>query len=502
MDSLRQKTTSICVFAFFFALAFSNFLRASDDGLSVLIEACRNVGDNPTLIKSMYLEVEEVVESVDFSPERFEKIKAEMTRDFLRMYADDPETLKQSLAAIPDIIKGLNSEQRTQQRFLLRVDDTVRHVTKSSTRGWMADAETWDEWQTVLQRRADRAKGEKGISVKSEHKDYSVAVGVTSFNVVAFHRFGRIQGATSIAVSLGLLGQRDDYSKYDFLQENVDRFKKSVADAEKTTNFFFCRIVGNAIYDDDVKCVVLESSLNGIITERYWIDTSRGYICPLAQLYYPDTGNIAQEYIASEFFQDKESQLWYPSQYSETIYENEKEKIRSKRNYTIDKITFRVNQIISDKEFAVDVPERAIIDDSRSEEQTTYRAIKPGTLSLAPDGLDLDKMDWLHKGSDMPGTSDGEMYTEEYRTFLQEQERRQQLQKEEVDRQMKEETEKHLLEQEEMRKELERKGQEYLKRETTFQLPTPARFSTFQIGLMVTGLAFIAWGLYLNFCRR
>ena len=61
-----------------------------------------------------------------------------------------------------------------------------------------------------------------------------------------------------------------------------------------------------------------------------------------------------------------------------------------------------VNQPVSDRMFALDIPEGAkVIDKRLGGKETTYTAMDKGELSLAKGGLDLDKMKWLMQEGDL-----------------------------------------------------------------------------------------------------
>ena len=50
--------------------------------------------------------------------------------------------------------------------------------------------------------------------------------------------------------------------------------------------------------------------------------------------------------------------------------------------------------------FVLDIPERSNVVDNRNGQNIEYTADTAGALSLAPDGMDLAKMDWLRKIGD------------------------------------------------------------------------------------------------------
>ncbi len=98
------------------------------------------------------------------------------------------------------------------------------------------------------------------------------------------------------------------------------------------------------------------------------------------------------EYRSEKFFEHRESGLWYPGVYQEKTFDDSTGETKDHWQMTTDKSTLKLNQPIADEEFSIDVLEGATIDDNRDSSRQAYRATKPGTLTLAKDGLDLEKM--------------------------------------------------------------------------------------------------------------
>jgi hypothetical protein len=147
-------------------------------------------------------------------------------------------------------------------------------------------------------------------------------------------------------------------------------------------------------YDNDASAVVLETKMDNKLVQRYWIDPSRGYVCPLIQVYDTKTSHLKEEYKSENYFIHEETGLWFPKKHEEFEYETSGQ-LKISREYEIDAATFKVNQTVSDKEFAVDVAEGYNVTDNRDKKNDEYVAVEKGTLTLGE--LNLDKTSWLAK---------------------------------------------------------------------------------------------------------
>lgn len=206
--------------------------------------------------------------------------------------------------------------------------------------------------------------------------------------------FGRHYGFIARRLCTTLLKHSDE--KFVFSEKG----KQAVVDYMKEHNWQFV-LAGTANYDDIQQATVLEIRKGDIVVERYWIDPARGYICPLIQC-FDDQGKLELERKASKYFLHEKSGLWYPEVFEEM---NMWSPITGKitRKFILNKSTFQLNQPVSDEEFAIDIPEKMSVYDSRNGKGRTmkYIAMQPGVLSLAKGGLDLDQMDWLMREGDL-----------------------------------------------------------------------------------------------------
>ncbi len=105
-------------------------------GVQIFIEACKNYGNNPTLIRSMYVEAEEIESERPLSDVQFALEVKKQTETLRNNYQGTKQELDERIAEIADNIKSTNAKKRTQHKLLLRCDDTVHHLSHASTREW------------------------------------------------------------------------------------------------------------------------------------------------------------------------------------------------------------------------------------------------------------------------------------------------------------------------------------------------------------------------------
>jgi hypothetical protein len=363
---ITTKNLITILFSVFSFALFSSLIQADDfEGIDTFIEMCKNNGDNPTLIRNIYVE-------------------AEMTDDFI----SDANTMKME-------------KQKRRIKFLLAAKDSIHNMVKITSQRWDFEKNEWRVWTTRLRLSADTSVGEKEINIYNHDDNPEVTIDNSPMLIPAFHTFGRIKGFTAFAATLDLLKGRVDYANYDFSKENIAFYKAKNSTGIKASGNKQFEKIGTKKYDVDSIANVIESFYQGKTVERYWTDPSRGYICPLVQLFYTDTGKLAFEYKSENFVLHKDSGLWYPGNYSETIFDKTG-KIKRKSVYHIEVNTLKINQVVSDDEFSLDIKERAYIVDERPQNAVIFRSLNKGVLSLVRDDLNLSKKDWLHEGVELP----------------------------------------------------------------------------------------------------
>jgi hypothetical protein len=126
--------------------------------------------------------------------------------------------------------------------------------------------------------------------------------------------WGRIWGPFALEAIDFLKGDGDEHL-YHFSQEKIKQFKEHLS----TTN----RTLESAGQFDDGngagKVEVVELKKEGKLIQRYGIDPSRGYICPLIEIYDEKTGRLLSEYRSSDYFIHQKTGLYFPGVFVETV---------------------------------------------------------------------------------------------------------------------------------------------------------------------------------------
>jgi hypothetical protein len=217
--------------------------------------------------------------------------------------------------------------------------------------------------------------------------------------VPRFQDFGRMQGLPSWSAISMLLNGSAPQMDLVFPPDGIALYKKLASDQTKELGHSVHKIVGEARYDPGATAFIVESrTIGNKMLQRYWIDPSRGSVCPLIQIYEiygTDSGALQEEYKSNDYFLHKESGLWYPAHYVEIKYNTTTHAIRESSDYKIDKASFQLNQFVSDSELSIDVPTDSFVTDSRISPRKVYKVAKKGTLSLAKGGLDVSSFSWL-----------------------------------------------------------------------------------------------------------
>ena len=377
-----------------FSLSVTGFGETStDEGFDVFVKALQNQGTNPQIFKSGFFEFTLTTRRSALSDAEVKTEMARYEKMFREDFHDDPH-LELMIADIPARInRKYGSEKKMRGKVLLRGNlgegDCKRLFEIAYFDG---TTETWGEPTAII--REDHF-GKPDVNVLWEPAARLADLGKEPFGLADFHCFGRIQGTAANLVTFSLLdpNRREDFL---FSTQNVENLKTVLDKLDTMQGNSILKIVGNTTYDEDAVALILETKVNGKISQRYWIDRSRGYVCPLIQYY--DEARLAEEYKSSNYVQHAQTGLWYPTTYVETQYDPSTGKIVEQKEFQINPSTLQLNRFVSEKEFFIDIPEGADLLDRRNpKSDVRYIAAEKGTLSLVEGGLDLDKMPWLEK---------------------------------------------------------------------------------------------------------
>ena len=234
-----------------------------------------------------------------------------------------------------------------------------------------------------------------------------VNVSHTRSSVAEFGQFGRVRGFQVYLIA-GVVKEKGELAAREEIKEQAKKLYGSEEDIA------VLKIVDKQPYDNGATAYTIESSVKGLVTQRYVIVPALGYICPKIELYDNKSGNLIQDYEAADFVLHKQSGLYYPTHYRETKYNASTGAAYENREYTIHQETLSLNEKMSPKDFALDVPEGIRVVDNRGGDGVTYVADAPGVLTLEAGGFDLDKLPWLRNIIAAPPN----LYSEYYRSPL------------------------------------------------------------------------------------
>ena len=367
---------------------------ADEDGLDLFVKACQYQGHNPPMIFSGYAEMQVTSRVVP------EKISDQVKKDFIenaKKRITDSNELKKVLdgieAEIEYINRGNDSLRRKKILFLGNESGSGWRRFEFFSKQGNADA-------NIFGFRYGNGNSIAGnaISVLRTPLSRNTTLDNHFIYIDEFKKFGRLQGLPSTTATLMLLDGTSP-EKFRFPPSGIEKFKNMTREvSEKNSSIQLFTIKEEVLYDSNRStATVLESTYKGKITQRYWIDASRGYVCPKIQIYDLLTGDLLEEYISTDYFFHKPSGLWFPQKYTEIRKNAATKKILENCDYVIDPETFWLNQKVALKEFVIDVPEgESIIDNRNNLGNIVYRSISPGALSIN-DVNKLEELDWLEK---------------------------------------------------------------------------------------------------------
>ncbi|GHT22343.1 hypothetical protein FACS189419_04740 [Planctomycetales bacterium] len=211
-----------------------------------------------------------------------------------------------------------------------------------------------------------------------------------------FQEFGRIQGTSAIGTNLWKLWL--DAGKNRSRLAAMDLRSWVQKNPEKSHSY---QISGTVVYDNGCQASVVEVTVDGQVGERFWIDSSRGYICPLAQVVVG--GKTMFERRASDFVQDTSSHLWYPTKYrykTPNMLREGASALSDDYNYsefTLIPDSLVLNKKLPDGLFALDMTSGEEISDSRIGGDTVFVARGNGALSFKNGDIDLRSLSWLEE---------------------------------------------------------------------------------------------------------
>ena len=385
-------------------LVFTNLHGAEMSGVDIFIQACKNQGLNNALIRSGYAEMDvQEFRRIDVASEklRLERVIEEQKK----MFKDDPDTLKTLITSLEEIINGLKGKETNYFRYaiLFKGNDPGTGLRRVTFDRRFDGSDDWNPDFSFTRIIRGDIQGKSFTAIRGNTNN-EVRISLGNYQAIPFQKFGRIQDMFSKTATISMLDS-GNLDRFIFLPDKVEKFKKMLDQLASQSRLSILQIVGSTLYDGGTSnAIILESkNAKGVVYMRYWIDPSRGYVCPLSQQFDTESGKPLKEYTARNFFHHEKSGLWYPQEYEEKTWGDHGNVLLESKLYQINPATFQINQPVSDEEFYIDVATGMSVVDDREDPKKglytglTYRANENGSLSLADGGLDLSEMPWLER---------------------------------------------------------------------------------------------------------
>jgi len=359
-------------------------------GIDLMIEALHSQGLNPALIRSGYAEIEMVARASPPSQESIQKEADAIAENLKRAYANVTDkkakaSVERAIRSLPGTLTNMKTERRSRFRILFDGNDFSGR-RKFSVSNFNSETKQWDKPVEALRRYAGKGGGE---NVMWQTSATLATISNKDLALPEFQEFGRVCGPASRMLTAALL-KGTDPSAFDFPAENVELVKKQFTEISRQTGGTLYELAGQVQYDGGAMAYVVENRSKGRVVQRYWLDASRGHICPLIQ-YIDESDQVTAEWKSSDYFLHDESGLWFPAKHIYTQYQSGTNRIAEQIEYTIERNTFKLNQPVALDEFAIEIPANAHILDTRSGRQVRYRTNEPITLSFIQGGLDLSR---------------------------------------------------------------------------------------------------------------
>jgi hypothetical protein len=368
---------------FSFILSSFNIANVSGEDSSVeaiglLVKAYQNSGFNPAIFGSGKAEFEVVTEQHGNN---------KVLTDFFKQLGKLPETGSGGVVH--------STKQRLKYFFLgndrLNGDAAKPYLRYYDLNSFPSSRDTWVNVQITLSQGRLNKKDDSCMSIKVMPGNKIAYIQKGYFSYADYQEFGRYQEIAASTVAL-LIRKKIDRSNFSMPQDFTDFFLSELANRNLEL-----KVSGEIVYDFNHRAKVIEITKEGKLHEKYHIDASRGYICPYIEV---QSGLYSDVLESSNYIQEKNTNLFYPTFYTETSVD----KVMggtTVQSYQLLPDTLLFNQKISEREFAIDIPEGAWVTDELEETPIKYQSVKKGTLSLTKGGYDVSKMKWLVREEDV-----------------------------------------------------------------------------------------------------
>jgi hypothetical protein len=384
----KQYFLPLCLMLSVFVLI--NNTRADERGMALFIGACRALDRSHPLIDSISLQIDRSVSfpmpSEKLIQERAKSIQANH-QEYIKQISD-PETkarmekmlsIEKTIAAVR---YGLENGNKARLHILI-LNDKNDIKMKIDISEYDFGTKKWGQNSTVLNENHIPPSHPKFPSMflrwyADQHEAFLSNEGSPEFGC---RLLGRVQGYYADTLYVRCPFESRDKT-IEFIENEIGS----------------PQIVNDSVsYEDGGKASKIELRKNGKLVMGLLVDASKGYVCPLIQVFHSQTGNLQDEYISHNYFLHQKTGLWFPAVCIQKSYDVQTGKLTTTTENRIDSRTLLVNEAVSPNEFSVDIVEDAIVHDEAHGKSRRYRAVENGVLSLVKGGLDVDKMSWLRE---------------------------------------------------------------------------------------------------------
>ncbi|MEW4526412.1 hypothetical protein [Maioricimonas sp. JC845] len=389
-----MRNTSIAVVM---AVVLGGWLTSASaaDGLDLYLQACRHRGDNPEIIRSLAVELEARIETEPPTPEaveaRLEQLRDSMRENLERSREEGNEWYASRLEkSLENIEEWAVPQIAAQSSKLLQVQVLYRRHPQTGRSQYRLGLRQFDpagnQWADAIEgvRELDVTGPAKGMYYDSAISNAVADDGAFNVGVRDVRLFGRIDGPQAMMATAAFADPAKP-GTLEFSDGKLRQFRSEVeALRQSSPNVTPYELKGEEPFENSVVSVVETSRVeNGsrIRMQRVWIDASRGYICPLVEVYY-ENGSIAQRWESSGYFREAMSGLWYPTRHVYTEFDEDGASFRRRETYQTDPDSVAINHDPESKEFVVALPSECTVVNARIDPPEYHKTSGPVEISL------------------------------------------------------------------------------------------------------------------------
>jgi hypothetical protein len=384
------------------------------DGLDDYLQACANRGDNPAVIHSLSVTYEvDILEQPEGYDEEVAKRLKNQKDTLLQAVKDHgpggphenafmAERLKKSLEtfdewAPPQIHAQFNKRLKIEALYRWQPDEAHSQYRLTLFR-YDKTIEKWEEPIKVIRELKSGGTPKenyvKGMYFDTPIRTATVEQGAFNVGTRDVRQFGRLEGAPA-DMTTAAFADKSKPGTLDFSPEKMDAYKKNVMNVLGNNRNVRAYLISREEEFEGSTVHVIETTRDEqgtvIPIQRVKIDPSRGYICPLIEI-YNQAGQIALKWESSGYFLHKNSGLWFPEKYSYIEYDESGAKPRRSESYRITPDSVAINQKMTDDDFAVVLPPDCVVLDVRRQPHRRYKTIGEKSISLASLTDDLSSL--------------------------------------------------------------------------------------------------------------